>query len=63
MEIYRKYRLLYHYSLEAFDRSWIGVHRQTHVNKSKSQQRHTSLKFAAFHNQSPLLTMIQTPTN
>ena len=49
---------LYHYWLKDYDHSWIGVHGQTHVTKSKWEEKHTSLKFAAFHNQSPLLTMV-----
>ena len=30
---------------------------QCHVTRHKSEQTHSPLKFAAFHNQSPLLTM------
>ena len=34
-----------------------NMHFRDHVTKQKSKQRHRSLKFADFHNQSPLLTM------
>ena len=36
----------------------INVHCRDHVTRQKSKQRHRSLKLADFHNQSPLLTMM-----
>ena len=37
----------------------INVHCRDHVTRQKSKQRHRSLKLADFHNQSPLLTMVE----
>ena len=38
------------------------VHCQCHVTGHKSEQRHSPLRFAGFHNQSPPLTMVDEKT-